>query len=148
MGRSPDVDKENLSGDRFRGLIKSGCELIGRPPRIPRLPVSGSPLRNLFQVPLQLSPPSRGTRNVFLGPIPALLLESLGSFCDEAHPRARIGLERARTDWLHERRPRIPFASFASFVVPKGCRDWVHPLSANGNSIAVSARFPSNRIGT
>ena len=47
MGRSPDVDKENLSGDRFRGLIKSGCELIGCPPRIPRLPVSGKRTQKL-----------------------------------------------------------------------------------------------------
>ena len=39
------------------GLIGSGCELIGRPTRLPWLPVSGSALRNLFQVPLRLIHP-------------------------------------------------------------------------------------------
>ena len=42
------------------GLIEIGCELIGSPARIPWLPVSGSALRNLFQVPLRLSATSRG----------------------------------------------------------------------------------------
>ena len=42
------------------GLIENGCELIGRPARLPWLPVSGNALSNLFQVPPRLSAPRRG----------------------------------------------------------------------------------------